>query len=538
MAGSSKTVRLISATMAVSVAGVLSKILGFVRTMAVAAIFGTSAEVDALVVAQNIPGFLFGLIGAAIGTVVIPLFTRKRVTEGEEEAFRMAGSVWNCVLLLAVIVLILGEIAMPFLVRVVAPGFKDEVYNCAILLGRIMMPTVIFIGLRSIAGGMLNSLQVFGLPAFAGPVQNIVIIVAIFTLGDILGIQGLAFGTLVGMAFSLMILWYALKERGFKAGHRINWHLPELKEIAMLALPVAVGSGLGIINGMVDRILASSLPTGNVAAMNYATSLYTLPMVFLGSTLGVVLYPTLAEFSVSKEKTRMVGGISRGLSIGALGVFPLAAGILALAEPLTQVVYERGVFSSDATTLTSGILLMYMIGVPAMSWRDISAKAFYAEGDTRTPLWTGILSVSVNIWVNLNLVGYLGARGLALATSIASWVGAISLMLLWDIKHKDKGYPKLINCNFLWETAKVLLSTLVMFTGVHLFWLKVAQVKLGITPSNLHTLVWLLISVALGATIYFITSWLLKVKEFNFMVNTGKKGARKIKGMVLSLVNR
>jgi putative peptidoglycan lipid II flippase len=435
MTNSSKSTNLITASMAVAMAGILSKALGFVRTMAIAAIFGTSAEVDAYVVAHNIPGFVFGLIGAAVGTVVIPLFTRKRVSDGDEEAFRMAGTVWNVLTIAAIVILILGEILMPFIVRLVAPGFQGEVYECTVLLGRIMMPMVICLGLNNLSIGMLNSLQVFGLPALSGPLQNIVIIILLFTLGRVMGIQGLAIASLLGSVVSLGILRYALTQRGFKPGHKIDWRIPELKEIVILALPVAIGAGIGTINGLIDRILASGLPEGHVAAMDYALRLYSLPMTFFGSALGTVLYPTFAEFAANEEKGRMVGGLRRSLCVGILGMAPLTVGVLVLAEPLTKVVYERGVFSADATILTSSILIMYMVGVPAMYWRLLATRAFYAEGDTQTPLWTGALSVATNICFNFLLVGAMGARGLALATSISSWVGAISIMMFWDIRH-------------------------------------------------------------------------------------------------------
>lgn len=527
MSNSSKSTSLASASLAIVTAGILSKLLGFVRTMSIAAVFGTSSDVDAFVVAHNLPGFLFGLIGAAVGTVVIPLFTRKRVNQGEEEAFQMAETIWNVVALAAILVLLIGEIAMPWLIKLVAPGFKGEVYDTTVFLGRLMLPMIIFIGLNGLSTGMLNSLQVFGIPAFAGPLQNILIIISIFTLGKLKGISGVAFGSVIGIASSFFILRYALRNRGFRPKRRIDWHMPELREILILAIPVSIGVGINTINGLVDRILASGLPEGNVSAMDYATRLYTLPWTLVGSALSTVIYPTLAEFAADKEQERMVSGIRRGLSIGFLGILPMSAGILVLAEPLTKVVYERGAFDVTATALTSSILAMYMLGVPAMNWIDIVTKGFYAEGDTRTPLWTSLLSVGTNIVLNFLLVGKLGAIGLALATSASLWVGAIGRMTLWDRKHKKEGCRRVANREFVWETMKVTLAASVMFIAVKFFWVEVAETALGLVPSNLETLYWLVISTVLGAGIYSIMVWLLKVKEFRFLMDMVKKGMRK-----------
>ena len=528
--GSSRTTRLIGASFAIMMAGILSKCLGFVRTMVIAAVYGASSQVDAFVVAQNIPGMLFGLVGGALGTVVIPLFTRKRVAEGDEEAFRMLGTIWNAVILAALLIIIIGEFAMPLLVRLIAPGFRGEVYEQTITLGYIMMPGVLFTGLSFTASGVLNSFQVFGLPAFAGPLQNVIIIASVFTLGRVMGIKGLAFGTLMGMAAQLVILWLVLRNKGFRPGMSIDWRLPELRQMVMLSLPVAVGVGLGTVNALVDRILASSLPAGNVAAIDYSARLYTLPMTLLGSAIGTVLYPTFAEFAASRDDARTTDGIRRGLSVGTLGLFPISAGIFVLARPLTQVVYQRGMFDANATILTSGVLAMYVLGVPAMSWRDVASRAFYANGDTITPLKTGILSVAVNVALNLVLIRFMAARGLALATSIASWVGALSLMWLWDRKQSCAA-AKILDSRFLSETVKVLAATAIMSIVVYFLWnhaVEQATASRMTDMSNMQTLSWLIPATFVGAVTYLLCAWCLKVGEFRFIVDLAKRGLRRL----------
>ena len=123
----------------------------------------------------------------------------------------------------------------------------------------------------------------------------------------------------------------------------------------------------------------------------------------------------------------------------------------------------------------------------------------------------------------------MGARGLALATSISSWVGAISIMMFWDIKHKGRDYPRLVNYGLVAETLKVVFSTFIMYIVVRLFWVNIAEMQLGMNSSNLYVLIWLVLSAAVGAAVYFLMVWILGVKEFQFAIDIGKKGFRKVK---------
>ncbi|NPV52135.1 MAG: murein biosynthesis integral membrane protein MurJ [Firmicutes bacterium] len=530
---------LIRASLAVSAGAILSKVLGFVREMVIAARFGATAHVDAYVIAQGLPGLLFAAIGGALGTVVIPLFTSKRVKEGEDCAFRMAGTIWNVVALGAIILIIFGEVAMPWLVRLVAPGFRGAVFNETVILGRILMPAAFFTGVGLLARGMLNSLQHFTVPAFADPVQNIIIIAIVLTFGHIFGIRGLAAGTLLGMGAQLFMIWPVLARRGFHPGLRIDWRMPELREILLLTMPVLVGTGIGTINALVDRMLASGLPEGNVAAMNYAMRVYTLPMVLWGTALGTVLYPTMTEFAAASEWGRIADSIRRGLRLAAFGLLPMSAGLIILSGPITKLVYERGVFDPRATSLTASVMAMYSIGVVAISWRDIAGRAFYALHDTLTPLWTGVLAVGVNIGLNLALVGIMGSRGLALATAVASWVGALSLAWLLEgklaradregtqalplrasqaplvrqpVQQAGARAARVLDRAFWREVSKSAAATAAMAATVAVFWQQVAVPRVN-SGGTVIVAALLLADAGLGAVTYLAAAIALKIED-------------------------
>jgi len=539
----SRTSLLIGASLGVAAGSLLSKVLGFIREMVIAARFGASAQVDAYVVASTVPTVIFGGVGGALGAVVVPVFTRRRVSLGEREAFRVAVTIWNSVLILGLAVVAVGEIAMPIIVRAMAPGYGGDVLSLTIALGRIMMPVALFTTLGLLARGMLHSLQVFALPSLGDPLQNVVVVSSVLALGGVLGIRGLALGVLAGSAAQICLFLPALIRRGFYPSLRLERDLPELREVVALSVPILAGSGLGSLGVFVERVLASTLPEGSVAAMSYATRVYTLPMAFAGTALTTVIYPTLAELAAADQVSRLTDGLKRGLSVAALALFPMAAGMMVLAEPITRVVYQRGAFDREATLLTAGVLTMYALGIPALSWRDVAGRAFYASGDTCTPLWATGVALAVNVSLNLVLVRVMGAMGLALSAALSWWVGAFCVMWLWDrrlsrgrTRDTWDGHPgapgahgglpcSLADRRFFVEVCKILAATVLMSAAVYMAH-GIARAYVG-GGSALSALLRLCLSVLIGAVSYGAAVWLLRVEEFRFLVKVVQAGFRR-----------
>ncbi|MDP2859456.1 MAG: murein biosynthesis integral membrane protein MurJ [Bacillota bacterium] len=529
---SNRTDLLVGASVGVAAGSVLSKVLGFVREIVIAARFGAGADVDAYVVASTVPSVLFGAVGAALGTVIVPTFTRKRVSTGSAEAFHTAAAIWNAVGVGALVAVAAGELLMPWIIRLLAPGFAASSWEQATFLGRIIMPMALFSTLGLLLKGLLNSLQVFALPALADPLQNVIVILSVLLLGHKIGISGLAIGTVLGATAPVWLLMPSLMHRGFRPALNTRVNTPELRETLLLALPMIASSGIGTIGVFVERGLASGLQEGSLAAINYANRLYALPAVLLGVTLSTVLFPTLAEFAASRQFDRMVAALKRGLAAGSLVLFPVAAGMLVLAEPLTRLTYERGAFGAEATALTTGILCMYVTGMPAFAWRDVTARAFYATGNTTTPLVGSVMVVGVNVVLNLVLVRILGARGLALSAAISTWAGALGLFWLWG-RNRDRGRVALVDRRFLVEIGKVIFATAVMSGVVWLFWRLVATPALaagtvGSSRTSLRAtfavLIWFVGAVAAGAISYAALAYALRISELKLLSDAVRRG--------------
>lgn len=531
---------LMKASVGLAAAGAISKILGFVREMVVAARFGASAQVDAYVVASTVPAVLFGAIGAAVGTAIVPVFARKRTADGDDEAFRMVSTIWSVLTLSGLIVVLLGEMTMPWIVQVLAPGFSPASLELATTLGRIVMPVAFFTMSGLLLKGILHSLQVFVWPAFCDPAQNAIIIASIFLLGRVMGIRGLAMGTLLGSTAQVWLLWPSLVRRGFRPRLQIDWHLPELRELMRLVAPLLLASGIGIVATFVEKILASGLAEGSVAAMNYANRVYGLPVALLGTTLSTILYPTLAELASAGRVDRMEDGVRRGLQVAALALFPVAAGVVVLAGPITRLTYERGAFGSEATALTAGILSMYALGAPATVWRDVVGRAFYASGDTTTPLLNGVFSTTVQVVLGLVLVRVMGTRGLALSATASAWAGAFGLMWLWSRRRARAaraGTAAILDGRFWGEVAKTVLSTSMMSLVVFAFWRFVADRGIagavgsgagGSGRAALLILAWFAAAVLSGAISYLVMARVLRVRELESILGVVRKEWRRL----------
>ena len=527
-------------SLAVTVVAVVCKILGFIREMSIASVFGTSSHVDAYIVALSIPSLLIATIAGAIGTVVIPQFIRKQVEEGREAALALAGTIWNVLLLFSIVIIIICELLMPTIIHLVAPGFSGAVFNETVYLARILMPTALFLCLLPTARGILNSLQRYLLTASVELVLNIIIIMALLLLARHYGIKVVAIATLVGLVIQLSILWPNLRGYGFNPGLRIDRSIPELRTIIRLAVPVAIGSGLGSINLFVDRIMASGLPAGSVAALNYANLIYAMPMVFIAPAVSIVLYTVLADMFARNDLRRVVYSVRQALSMFAYLGFPMAAGMYLLAMPLVQIIYQRGAFQAEAVGITAAILTMYVLGLPAYAWREVCNRAFFAAGDTTTPLYTSILAIGVNIVLILVLVKILFAPGLALATAIASWVGAFSIMWAWNKKHKKtvrEGDLCPFDPPFWVEIGKILASTLVMAVVAGRVWDNL-QVPLAAalhdvrSGSALFTLIhfkYFAGTVLVGLVVYVLCTGLLRSNNFAYLWASGKQLTARIR---------
>lgn len=502
---------------------VVSKILGFVRETSLAAVFGATADVDAYLVAQTIPLFLFSIVSYSLTTTFIPMYSRVREEHGQEHAFRFTSTVMWAILIVGVLLVIIGEIFAAPLARIVAPGFDGEIVELTVYMSRIIFPMMAFQLLSGIMTGILQADNNFATPTAAGLVQNICIIVAILAFGSYFGIVAVAVGLLIGTVSSTLVKIPAVHRTGFRWGRTFNLRDPNLKRMLILMVPAVVGAGAGRLNTLVDRILASGLPEGRISALNYANRLMDLAPSIIGTSILTVVYPTLAKMVARKEWENFGEGLASSLSLMHLLLAPIAVGVLVLREPLVRVVFERGVFDSLATQETSWALLFLSLGIAVTSMRMLVNRAFFAMHDTKTPMLLGLITVGINIALNVVLVGPLEQGGLALATTLAAAVGLFLGLFLF----KKKAPASLPGRRLASSVIRTGIASVVMGIAVWFIYPWIERVLAA--PGTLVELVRLGIAAILGAVIYGFFIWILRVPEISELVKVIQRGLSGVK---------
>jgi len=516
---SSTKSNVIKATGIIALASAISKILGFVREMSIAYKFGSTWQTDAFSIAMSIPGLLFAAVATAIRTVFIPVFTDVATHKGKEKAMELANNVINTVLLISILLIILGEVFTAPLVHLFARGFTGETFDLAVNLTRFTLPVIIFFALVGIISGILNALQKFTAPALVGFPYNIIIIAGVFTLGSQYGIYGLAIATVLGIASQYFILLPSLKKTGYRYKFFIDLKAPELILILELVLPTLIGTAMGEINVMIDRMLASSLPEGSISALNYASRLNGLPLGIVVASVVTAIYPTMSQAAASHNKQQFVASIDNSLRTMSFLVMPMMVGLMVLTVPITQVVYERGAFGSEDTIATSIALFYYALGLLSASWRDVFNRGFWSLKDTLTPMFISAGAVVVNIIANLSLVSSMGHAGLALGTTIAATFGATLSLIFIRRKTGPIGLRGVFNSLF-----KIMVASLIMAVVAAFGWKWVLPFATG----GIIRAVLLLAVIAVAALTYFGVAYVLRLEEMDAARGLLKKVVGKI----------
>lgn len=431
----SQSVRQIaSAAGIVGIATLLSRILGFVRDMAIAWLFGAGMVADAFFVAFRIPSTLRELLGeGALSAAFIPVFTRTGAREGKEAAWALASKVMGSLVVVLALVTTLGILLAPWIVQGLAPGFAHTPGKLALTatLLRIMFPYIFLVGLTALFMAILNSLGHFLAPALSPTVLNLVVIAAALLVAPASEnpVVPIAAAVVLGGLGQLLIQVPAAVARGWRARVRVAPADPAVREIGRLMLPGVAGLAVTQINVFVGTLLASLLPEGSVAAMTYAFRLVQFPIGVIGVAIATGALPVMAAAIARDAIGDMKRALRDSLRLAIFLGLPAMVGLMVFRVPIVGMLFERGAFSRPVTLLTAAILAAYAAGLAFYIANRILAPAFYAMRDTWSPVATGMVAVGVNIAASLILMWPLGAVGLALATAVASASNCIQLAL-------------------------------------------------------------------------------------------------------------
>lgn len=488
----------------------LAKFMGLLREMLVAGIYGQGYASDVINSATQIPLLFFDMVlGVAILSTFVPIYNKNLEQHGRAAADAFANNFITIVGSVAVFAAALGIVFSEPIVRLMVPGYADvpgKVEETAGLL-RILFPSIAFTAIAYVVVGILQSHGEFTIPSLISVVSNGVMIAYLIIFGNKLGLTGVAVSMLIAWALQLFFQIPWLLKTGYRYKPRWNFSDGTMKEVALLALPVLISSWVQPLCNVINMSFGSGLGDGAVSALNWANKIYIIMVGVFAYAITNFIFPRLSRLSAGDndsafaETTR----VSVGWIIFIITI--ISALFLALSNPIIRVVFERGAFTADNTKITASALFFYSFGMVGYSICEVLNKSFYAIRDGKTPMFTSIFGVIVNIGcAALFVLGLgLGINGLALASAISST--AIALALLIMINKRRGG---VVTKDFVLNAVKTLLCGLVAFVTAKLVYMAADRLP---GAGMVMTIVKLCAAALPACIAYIALAWVLRVNE-------------------------
>jgi putative peptidoglycan lipid II flippase len=464
------------AAVLIAVVTLLSKFVGFAREVVIAQQFGVTGQTDAFLVGMMVPSLVLGLFAGGLSTLIVPWYLGHKQEDPERARVLVdqVTLVWSVVFALACVGI---WIFAPQLVHLFAHGFEGARYALAVQVTRLLVPMGFMLILTGLFTGLLQAEGSFLIALIWSFLGNAAVVASLLLFSSRLGIHAWTVGQtlLAVISFVPLVVLLASKRYGFFRRfdvRHMDW--PTILQFAALLLPLVIAGGVGSLNVMVDRWVASSLPEGAIAALNFSNRIWTIPITLLAAPIATATFPTFSAMAVDGSALHaMDDKVRRTVAFLAYIVIPSSVGIVILAAPITRLLFQRGAFDATATVITASCVQMYAIGLVFQAVQPILAKVFYAFKNTVTPLLIGLGIVGANMAGNIILSRYLGAAGIALATTITVTLGTVIYALL--LRRYFRTEDRTITPYPLWgEALKILLATLPvgLIAWLGLAWLK------------------------------------------------------------------
>ena len=518
--------QLLQSTSVVSAMTLLSRILGLVRDVVFARFFGATIVMDAFIVANRIPNMLRRFFAeGAFSQGFVPVMARYKENDDHAESRQLVDAVAGTLGLVLFLVTLIGVVAAPLLVLMVAPGFigEDGRFDLATAMLRFTFPYLFFVSLTAFAGGILNTYGKFGAPAFTPVILNIVLIASALWLSPQMEEPGMALAYGVFVAGLLQLLFQIPFLAKIHAVPRPKWRPrhPGVKRIGALMLPAIFGSSVAQINVLLGGVIASLLGVGKISLLYFSDRLMEFPLGLFGIALATVTLPTLSRQAANSSMREFSNTVDWSMKLVVLIAVPAAIGLVLLAEPLVATIFFGGEFTRFDVQMTALSLQAFALGLIGFSFVKILAPAYFAREDTKTPVKAGLMALAVNLVLSVVLAytltraGYVGTHaGLALAISVAAILNA---WLLYHGLRKDKvvvhspGWSFLL-LRFFGANAAMIVAIVWMHRPLE-WW---------IDAGVLDRSYWLGAVVMVSAAVYFLALLLLGMRPAQLTLGDAK----------------
>ncbi|HJW39496.1 MAG TPA: murein biosynthesis integral membrane protein MurJ, partial [Candidatus Udaeobacter sp.] len=397
------------ATGVVGLAILSSRVLGLIREMVFAGLFGAGKNLDAFLMAFRLPNLLRDLFAeGALSTAFITTFSKKIAVEGDQSAWRLANKVATLTAVFMSAITLLGIVFAPQLVELLTWGaWSPDKTALTILLTRVMWPFMLLVSLAALVMGMLNAKHVFGPPAMASSYFNLGSIIAGVAIGHWIdphfgapSLVGLAIGTLIGGAWQLMGQFPSLWKVGYRFHADFHWRDEGVRTVLTLMGPAVIAASAVQVNVLINSGFAASLGNGPVSWLNIAFRLMQLPLGIFGVAIGTVTLPLVSKSAALGNTAEFRAILARGMRLAFLLTIPSAIGLAMLAPPIISVIYQHGRFTAEMTRQTAGALQFYAIGLVSYAVLKVLTPAFYAVGKRNTPMVVSFLAIGANLFLN------------------------------------------------------------------------------------------------------------------------------------------
>lgn len=518
--------RLAKSAGTVGLAVMTSRILGLVRDQVMAGFFGTGMAHDAFNIAMRVPSLVRDLFAeGAMSAAFVPTFTRYWKTEGKDAAFRLGNLVLNGLLVVTTVLVIAGMVFAAPLLSLLPDDFSGpdarDKFALTVHLTRIVLPFLTLVAVAVAMGGMLNSLRRFFVPALSPAIYNVGMLLsalALIPVCDLLGwnrIYAIAVGTLIGGLGQIVVQIPLLHREGFRYRPIVSFTDPGMREILLLMGPATLGLAASQVNIVVNTVLAVGEGDGAVTALALAFRLMYLPIGLFGVSVATAALPEIARQVNAGELDKVRRTISSSLRMMLMMSVPATVGLMVLASPIVELIFERGAFDATSTQMTALALLGYAPGLIGYSAVKIASPTFYAMKEARTPVLISMATIALNLVLNLVLVRWYSFQGLAIGTAVAALFNATCLFFV--LSRRIDG---LDGRRVLIATGKILIASLAMGAAAWFTenWLN------DVLPSFTSLAGWLAVTtraairvfgaITAGILVLAASAWALRLQEF------------------------
>ena len=426
--------RIARSTAFFSVATAASRVAGLVREIFAAGYYGVSGPMSAFTVAFQVPNLVRSLFAdAALQPAFIPIFTEQLERRNYREAFRLASTLILLVTLVLGAITALFVLLAPVVMPLVAPGFEGEILDLTVTLSQVLFPILILLGISGVVVGVLQSYDRFGAFAIAPFFWNVTIIVLLVVLAPLFEgddrIYAYAIGILVGTLVQLLIPVFDLRNTPFRFSLSFAWRNPDVRRVLVLMLPVTLSLGLINFNLVINSLFGTLVSEEAPAAIDKAFRIYQLPQGIFSVAIATVLFPTLARLASRGEFASLRSTMANGMRQILFILVPAAAAVLVLSEPMIRLVYERGEFTPEQTTLVATALFWFAFSLPTNGLFLLLTRTFFSLQRPWLPTAIALGNLLVTTLAALGLY-HLGVGGIVAATAIATAVSVVAQCVL------------------------------------------------------------------------------------------------------------